>query len=189
MAVGTPAYMAPEQAAARRRAVGRTTDVYGLGAILYELLTGRPPFRAPTAAETLIQVMESAPEAPLKLNPRVLPDLQTVCMKCLEKHPERRYGSARELAEDLGRFLNHEPILGQPTGRGRRAWAWCARHPWAVSAIIALACLNLIFLTHGLWEQNRRLTSSATHPGEPIPGKKGSSSPGPAVWALSCGSS
>ncbi|MBI4324106.1 MAG: protein kinase, partial [Chloroflexi bacterium] len=130
--LGTPAYMPPEQAAGRNEQVGPASDVYSIGAMLYHLLTGRAPFVGETPAATLRQAMEDEPVAPSKLNPQTPPDLETICLKCLEKRPDRRYHSARELAEELGRFLNHEPILARPASAWRKGWSWSQRHPWAL---------------------------------------------------------
>jgi serine/threonine protein kinase len=152
-AMGSPSYMPPEQAAGRLDQLGPHSDVYSLGAILYELLTGRPPFRAESAMSTMRQVMESEATAPRKLNAGVPPDLETICLKCLEKNPAQRYHSARALAEDLGRFLKHEPIEALPFSALRKTESWVRRHPWTLMTAASLALMVLIGLLY--WQHER----------------------------------
>jgi eukaryotic-like serine/threonine-protein kinase len=128
-AMGTPSYMPPEQAAGRLAEVGPASDVYSLGAVLYASLTGRPPFQAASALETLLQVLEEEPVPPRQLNPNVPGELETITLKCLQREAARRYRTARDLADELRRFLSGEPILARPVGRLQRGWRWCRRNP------------------------------------------------------------
>ena len=141
-AIGTASYMSPEQARGQHDAVGRASDVYSLGATLYDLLTGRPPFRAETPVATLHAVIHDEPVPPRRLSPSIERDLDTICLKCLDKDPSRRYRSAHDLAEDLRRLLAGEAILARPIGKLERTWRWCRRNP-VVAVLIATVLLLL----------------------------------------------
>jgi serine/threonine protein kinase/WD40 repeat protein len=160
--LGTPSYMAPEQAQGRPEEVGPAADVYALGAILYECLTGRPPFRADNAVDTLLQVIGTEPVPPSRLQPRLPRDLDTLCLKCLEKEPRKRYATALDVAEELARFLGGQPIRARPLGPVERGWRWAKRRPAGAALILvsALAVFGLLGLS--LWH-NARLRGTLYH--------------------------
>jgi WD40 repeat protein len=163
--MGTPSYMAPEQASGLKYAVTTLTDVYGLGAVLYALLTGRPPFEADTILETIELVRGQPPVAPSRINPRVARDLETICLRCLAKDPWRRYASAAALADDLQRWLDGQPIEARPVGAVARVWMWSRRN-LIVTCLLAGLVLFAIgtswqwWRAEGLLRQARREASS-----------------------------
>jgi tetratricopeptide (TPR) repeat protein len=146
--LGTPSYMAPEQAAGKVRELGPAVDIYALGAVLYDLLTGGPPFRGSTVMDTLQQVLHQEPVPPARVTAKVPRDLETICLKCLEKEPKKRYASAAALADDLGRFLSDRPILARPTPAWERAYKWARRRP-AQAALALVISLSLLALGGG----------------------------------------
>ncbi len=162
--MGSPSYMPPEQAAGRNDQVGPASDVYSLGAILYHALTGRAPFVAETSLATLRKVVDEDPERPSKLNDKTPLDLETICLKCLEKKPERRYATARALAEELGRYLNHEPILARRANPVRRVWSWFARHPWIVTGLASLVVMLTLGFAYWMWERKEAVEWRHAYP-------------------------
>jgi tetratricopeptide (TPR) repeat protein len=156
--MGTPSYMAPEQASGKNREIGPAADIYSLGAILYELLVGRPPFKAGNPIDTIRQVIEQEPIPPRQLEPRVPHDLETICLKCLEKDQERRFSSASELADDLRRFVEGDPIQARPTPAWERAWKWAKRRK-AIVALLAVSTVAALGMVFGIVWHNVNLQS------------------------------
>lgn len=174
--LGTPSYAPPEQLAVHRGTLGPHSDVYALGAVLYEMLTGQPPFGAATVEATLLQVMDAEPVPPRKRHPAVPLDLETICLKCLEKSPAGRYATALDLANELGRFLRHEPIQARPVNALGRFGRWCRRKPgWAVSGALALALSatlgTLAVLTSLRRAQQQRTAAAIASSGLAVPVK------------------
>jgi WD40 repeat protein/tetratricopeptide (TPR) repeat protein len=159
--MGTPAYMAPEQAAGLTHEAGPAADTYALGAILYACLTGRPPFQGATVAETLDLVRHREPVSPRLFQPAVPRDLETICLKCLQKEPPRRYSSAQALAEDLRRFLNHEPIRARPVGLGERAVKWARRRPAVAGLLAAVILVTVVGGTGIVWNWREAVWQAA----------------------------
>ena len=153
--LGSPNYMPPEQADPNRGIVGPQSDVYSLGAILYHLLTGRAPFVAQTLEDTLLQLRDTEPLSPRILNPKIPHDLETICLKCLNKDSRQRYGSAEMLAQDLERWGEGEPILARPVGRPEKLWRWCKRRPLIAGLGLALCAVFAAGLTGVLWQWQR----------------------------------
>jgi tetratricopeptide (TPR) repeat protein len=153
--LGTPSYMAPEQAAGKGKQVGQAADIYALGAILYAALSGRPPFRAATPVDTVLQVLHDDPVPPTQLVPGIPRDLETICLKCLRKDPARRYATATALADDLRRWQDGEPITARPVGSVERVWKWSRRHP-TTAVLLAVGLFIAIGLFVGsIWFTGR----------------------------------
>ncbi len=142
--MGTPSYMPPEQASGKLDEIGTASDVYSLGATLYFVLTGRPPFQTASMAETIRQVLDVQPVPLRRLNPEIPRDLETICLKCLRKESVKRYGTAAELAADLGNWLENRPIVARPVGRAEKAWLWCKRRPTLVLMSLLLVVLSVV---------------------------------------------
>ncbi len=159
-ALGSPNFMPPEQTSGKSAHLGPAGDVYGIGAILYHLLTGRPPFQGATIEEVLRQLHEEDPVPPRLLHPGLPRDLQTVCLKCLEKDPAKRYASAESLADELGRFLRDEPILARPAGAPEKVWRWCRRNPVVAGLLTALGSAVLLGGSGILWQWHRATVSA-----------------------------
>ncbi len=164
-ALGTPSYMAPEQAAGEQRKLSNATDVYGLGAVLYQLLTDHPPFAGGTTYETIKLLLDTEPRQPRLLNPKIDRDLSTICLKCLEKDPQRRYPSALALAEDLERWLKHEPIRARRTGVFTHARKWVRRNP-SIAAMTATLLALAVPLGVVIWKSDQLFRASQFNPPE-----------------------
>jgi eukaryotic-like serine/threonine-protein kinase len=159
--LGSPNFMPPEQASPGRGKVGRSSDVFGLGGILYFLLTARAPFQGESLEATINQVLNTEPVSPRLLNPRLPRDLETICLKCLEKEPARRYATAQELADELGRFLDDKPILARPVSRSEKVWRWCRRNPVIATLAVTAAIIFLLGFAGVAWQGQRASRAAA----------------------------
>jgi formylglycine-generating enzyme required for sulfatase activity/tRNA A-37 threonylcarbamoyl transferase component Bud32 len=160
--VGTPSYMAPEQASARKNAISTCSDIYALGAILYEMLTGRPPFQGETPLDTMMLVLHSDPVPPRQFQLKLPRDLEIICLKCLHKEPRKRYSSAEALADDLRRFISQEPIRARPAPPWERVWKWARRRPTA-AALVGMCLLVAVSVTLASLYNANRFNSQRAH--------------------------
>jgi WD40 repeat protein len=166
--MGTPSYMAPEQAAGQTKEIGPLADVYAVGAILYEMLTGRPPFKGTTVRDTLDQVCSQDPVLPRQLQPKVPRDLETICLKCLRKEPHLRYTSAAELGDDLRRFRERRPILARPIGPVEMVLKWANRRPAVASLLAAVVVVTAVGFAGTLWQYRQAVKQTETAQNETL---------------------
>ncbi|MCX6929493.1 MAG: protein kinase, partial [Verrucomicrobia bacterium] len=159
--LGSPSFMPPEQASRGRGKVGRPSDVFGLGGILYFLLTARAPFQGESLEATISQVLNTEPVPPRLLNPSLPRDLETLCLKCLEKEPTRRYATPQELADELGRFLDDKPILARPVSRPEKVWRWCRRNPVVAALAMTAVFVFLLGFAGVAWQGQRASRAAA----------------------------
>ena len=164
--VGTPSYMAPEQAGGKPDLIGPATDVYALGAVLYEMFTGRPPFKGATPLDTVVQVLYEEPVRPSRLRSNLPLDLETICLKCLNKEPARRYASAEALADDLQRFLKGRPILARPVGLAERAWKWSRRRPLSSALLVGMILSVVLGFAGVTWQWREAMRARDVAVGE-----------------------